>query len=229
MHEIQEQFSTTTPYVNLSANPEIVTAVDPLIDHSGLHDDKDHPFAKVTRSDASNIGDLRKKLVNFEGHCLYFYGHADHAELPTQASSWLELQDVKLYVSDLEPLRAPQFKNNPVVAFLNGCNTSPLTIWDDNTVVGYLCHRGQNHLCCVASVGELPASFAAEFAKKFWEKFLIARLPIGTALRLARGSMLHELNNPLGLLYTLFGKFETVIRPVTSALVTSAETHVSPT
>ncbi len=229
MHEIQEEFPTTTQRLHLAANPEVVSAVDTTIDNCGLHDAEDHPFMKANITPASNIGDLRDKLANFGGHCLYFYGHANHDELPSRSTSWLELQHLRLTVAELAMSHAPKFKNNPVVAFLNGCNTSPLTRWDSNTVVGFLCYGGENRLCCVASVGELPATFAAEFAKRFWEKFLINRSPIGTALKSARSYMLERWNNPLGLLYSLFGRVDTFILPVMSASVTNANTTVSPT
>jgi hypothetical protein len=211
MHEIQEELESTPRTKKLAPNPEIVTAVDSYLDDTGMHDAEDHPFRQVKTIPAGNVGDLGTQLANFEGDCFYFYGHADHLEPPSQATSWLELQRAKLHVSDLEMARAPRFKNNPVVAFLNGCKTSPLTTWNASTMVGFLCTRGNKHLCCIASVNELPASFAAEFAKKFWEKFLINRLPIGTALRSARCHMLEQWNNPLGLLYSLFGRVDTYV------------------
>lgn len=208
MHEIQEELEATGQRLALDADPEVTTAVDPLVDESGWHEAADHPFAKIRTKDAKDVASLRAALTNFESHCLYFFGHADHANPPVQTTSWLELVKTRLKVSELEETNAPNFKNNPVVAFLNGCNTTPLRSWDTNTVVGFLCIRGKK-LCCVASVGPLPAPFAAAFAKVFWERFLIDRLPIGTALRLARGYMLDEWNSPLGLLYSLFGRVDT--------------------
>lgn len=210
MHEVQEELPVTPARIHLSPDLEIITAVDSYIDTEGVHDSDDYPFSKVKTRSAHDIHQLRDELTNFQSHCLYFFGHADHADPPTPSTSWLELLATRLMVSELERREAPQFKNNPVVGFLNGCNTSPLTCWNDSSLVGYLCIRGKKHLCCVASVGALPATFALEFARAFWEEFLCGK-HIGTALLSARRDMLKRWNNPLGLLYSLFGRVDTHI------------------
>lgn len=211
MHEIQEELNDAKQRILLPANPRIFTAICPRVDEQGWHKADDHPFSKVETETTPSIFDLRTKLTDFKSDCLYFFGHAHHEEPATQITSWLKLTEKELTIDMLVSKQAPKFKTSPVVAFLNGCRTSPLTSWNEETVVGFFCFRGGSRLCCVASVGEVPASFAAEFAKIFWDKFLITRLPIGTALRMARTHMLVEWNNPLGLLYSLFGRVDTHI------------------
>ena len=211
-HEIQQEFNTTHQRVELPSDFQLLSAVDADVDDD-WHTAEDHPFSRIKPTHVNSINDLGSALGNFNGHCLYFFGHAHHEDPPTQTSSWLQLRERQLTVSNmLIQFNAPRFNQIPVVAFLNGCRTSPLTKWNENTVVGFLCLRGNNRLCCVASVGELPPAFAAEFAKKFWSEFVIARREIGTALLLARKHMLHNWNNPLGLLYSLFGRVDTFIK-----------------
>lgn len=215
-HQIQEQLDCTSPYIQLPPNPKIITAICPYVDKMGWHYDAEHPFKKVNCQVVStpSTTDLGNSLKSFEGDCLYFFGHAFHPEEePVASESWLKMLGVKLTVAqlmqDYQP--APKFKNPLVVAFFNGCRTAPLRVWNDNTIVGFLCMHGDNRLCCIASVAEVPETFAAAFAKKFWEQFLIERNTIGRALLSARLQLLNEWNNPFGLLYSLFGRVDTYI------------------
>jgi hypothetical protein len=159
--------------------------------------------------------ELGTALQKFDGDCLYFYGHAYHEEgdKPVACKSWLQLRSVNLTVSmlkqDFKP--APNYSKRPVVTFLNGCRTSPMHQWHENTVAGFLCINGDNRVCCVSSVAEIPEQFAAEFARYFWEHFSINYRRIGEALLNARLDLLNIYNNPLGLSYSLFGRSDTHI------------------
>jgi hypothetical protein len=152
-------------------------------------------------------------LSKFDGHCLYFFGHAGHDhEPPVPTKSWLALRGLKLTVADLQNVGAPQFQNEPVVVFLNGCGTSTLSTWNADSLPGHLCAQGRGRVCCVATVAEVPAVFAAEFSRHFWASFVLEQHPIGAALLHARRAMVDsELRSPLGLFYTLFGRIDTRI------------------
>jgi hypothetical protein len=94
-----------------------------------------------------------------------------------------------------------------VFVFLNGCETTPLNVWNKNSLAGLLCLQGQCRVCCVTSFAEVPVAFGRRFGQLFWARFL-AGATVGQALLGARRDLLDELNNPLGLLYTLFGRAE---------------------
>jgi hypothetical protein len=211
-HEIQEELNGTARRIHLPSKPKIVASICAQVDTSNWHTHSEHSFVKMASevTPAPSVKDLGEALGNFESDCLYFFGHAFHLDPPVQSKSWLKLNGIELTVSHLiVDYNAPRFKNRIVIAFLNGCRTAPLTVWNENTVAGFLCLQGDNRVCCVASVGEIPPAFAADFAKHFWEQFLIQKQPIGRALLNARLAVFNYWNNPLGLFYSLFGRVDT--------------------
>jgi hypothetical protein len=214
-HEIQEEFECTSRRIKLNAVPKIISAVCSQVDKLKWHEHKDHPFKRLAKQIevAPSISHLGEALRDFSGDCLYFFGHAYHSQPPVATRSWLELVGNKLTVSNLkiDYRPAPKFNKDLVVAFLNGCRTAPLTVWNEDSMVGFLCIRSDHRVCCVASVAEVPASFAAAFAEHFWHSFLMEKKPIGDALLNARIESLKKWNNPLGLLYSLFGRVDTRI------------------
>jgi len=217
-HEVQQRLKGTSDSIVLRSESRVVAAICSATD-KGRHDEDDHPFRKFSAQvrRIQSCAELATLLRAFDHECLYFYGHANHKRPPVQSESWLSLCEIKLYVSSLLPPDHPQFLNELVVAFLNGCRMAQLDDWDDKTIIGYLCHCSGNRLCCVAPVAEVPESFAADFAEHVWTRFLIERKPIGTALVDARNATLNEWNNPLGLLYSLFGRVDTHIPAVTES------------
>jgi hypothetical protein len=106
---------------------------------------------------------------------------------------------------DNDWVNGPRFSRNPVLVFLNGCRAAPPAISDDTTVLGYLLNRSKSHLCCVASVGKISATFVADFANHFFRAFVGKGEPIDRALRRTREAMYTQWTNPLGLLYILIG------------------------
>ena len=209
--EIQEDMETLASRIKLPSSPSIVAAICPQVD-GGRHHAPDHPLQKsnVTLIPVTSAPDLGDQLADFNGDCLYFYGHSQNSSHSVPHDSWVQLNGVKLSVTDLDSRYcAPRFHQDLVVAFLNGCRTSPLGQWNDSSVVGFLCRHGDHRLCCVATVAEVPQSFAAEFARHFWDAFLLQGQPIGQSLLFARRTMLQQKQNPLGLVYTLFGRVDT--------------------
>ncbi len=212
-HEIQDELAGTAKVIRVPDPPSIVTAISDDVD-GGVHSQADHPLMMVggvlKKQTAVELG---TSLGSFPAHCLYFYGHADHCEHPVPASSWLKLRGVPLTVDELERVyKAPKFSENVVVVFLNGCRTAPLEEWNTGSVSGFLVGNGGDRVCCIASVAQVPEGFAAAFARHFWKVFLEDKKPIGTSILEARRAMLKPpSNNPLGLVYSLFGRVDTRI------------------
>jgi hypothetical protein len=213
-HEIQERVTGTSPLWQIHGAPRIVTSICSDADADDLHGDADHPLRKYPHTvDSPTLPELEQALTRFDGHCLYFFGHAGHDhEPPVPTQSWIALRGLRLTVADLQTMNAPQFQNDLVVVFLNGCGTSTLGTWNADSLPGHLCARGRGRVCCIATVAEVPTVFAAEFARHFWASFVLEQRPIGVALLHARRTMLESpLRSPLGLFYTLFGRIDTCI------------------
>jgi hypothetical protein len=184
-------------------------AIDPVED-GGKHVATGHTFSKLNIKPVTTSSELMEALSDFNNDIFYFFGHANDADQEYQ--SWLKLQDIDLTVSQLREIGAPRFNKFLVLTFLSGCRTAPLRRWDKNTVVGYIClKQPTRRVCCVVTVAEVPAVFAAEFASLVWEGFWLHKRPLGSALLDARTKMLTDYNNPLGLLYSLFGPVDTII------------------
>lgn len=210
-HEVQEQLDGTAATIDLHTSPSVVKAICTDLDKHQWHDHKSHALKKCCPLpaivSAQEFGD---KLGDFQDDCFYFFGHAFHADPPTPATSRLSLNHQDLTVDALGRIHnAPKYRRDLVVGFLNGCSTAPLHEWSDNSVVGFLCRRSDNRLCCVSTTTDLPAEFGAEFANEFWQRFIFDKLPISKALVDARLAMLGKYNNPLGLMYVLYGRADT--------------------
>jgi hypothetical protein len=190
-------------------------AVDPELDHDlAWHDAEGHPFRSplLQRAYYRTCDELERALQGFDKECLYFFGHAGIGE---DRTPWLQLAGKLLKLRSMardDGTPTLLFQRNLIVVFLNGCSTAPINALSEGSAVAYLYQdkQNQNRLCCLGSVGEVAAPFAAELARRFWERFF-AGAPIGTALHQARVSLMAEHNNPLGLLYALFGEADTRI------------------
>jgi hypothetical protein len=214
MHEIQEELPCTSQTLPLPPDCKVVSSVCAIVDNQQWHQQADHPLIVLGERVVlkSTEHELGHALGDFEWDCFYFFGHSYHAGTPTAQTSWIKLLNKELTVANLETrYKAPNFKQKPVVAFLNGCSTAALTQWNTETIAGYLCEQGRGSVCCLVAVDSLPAALAAEFAKHFWRYFLCDRQRIGRAMLNARKDILHTWKNPLGLLYSLFGRVDTFV------------------
>jgi hypothetical protein len=215
-HQIQESIEYIAPVLALSPNPSIMTAVCSVADKTQYHKKPGHTFKKLGGkiTEVTTVPELGVALKKFTDDCFYFYGHAFHPDPPEQTRSWVKLQNVPLTVDTLKRNYKPEPKNKrfakeTVLTFLNGCETAPLNIWDDQSFAGYLSHQGKWQVCCVATVASVPGRVAATFGHHFWKLFLIKKLPLGDALYRTRKVILRKWNNPLGLLYTVLGNVDT--------------------
>lgn len=208
-HEIQEQIEGIAMSRVLPAKPKVIAAVSKDVDPQGEH--KGSALAGADVEWLSSADDLRTRLAQFDGDCLYFYGHAVQQDPPTPTTSELKMDGFGVTVEEIQEQDGPRFSKNLVLAFLNGCGTSPLNEWTTSSFAGLLCLGGQHRVCCISTFAEVPASFARAFAAKLWDRLLVKRERIGAALLFARHEMMREFNHPMGLLYGLLGKIETRI------------------
>lgn len=214
-HVIQEELECTNTVLDLPATPSILTAICSDADKPECHKNPKHPLFKHNGNitEARTVDELGQALANSTHDCFYFFGHAYQPDPPLQTKSRLELCGEHLTMDKLDrTYKAPRFTQNPVLAFLNGCRTAPLNLWDNESIAGFLCDRGHQKVCCVSTVASVPGSVAAIFGYHFWKLFLNRKLPLGDAVLKSRKVMLHRWNNPLGLLYSVFGSVDTRVQ-----------------
>lgn len=204
-HEVQHEVEQMTTTLRLPAAPRIVAAVCPDV----AVIEPDHPLRRPETEFVDDVINLRHRLRDFGADCLYFFGHASHGAPPVPDTSKISLRGAPLSVTALGQGGGPRFQREPVLVFLNGCGTGDLREWSEDTIIGYLAHRGDNRLCCVTTAAEVPTGFASAFAREFWQRFLVAGSPLGAALLATRRALLAAYNNPLGLLYEVIGQVDT--------------------
>jgi hypothetical protein len=212
-HQIQEELQETAQRILIERPAELVAAVCPSVDPEFEH--SQGPFAEKSSREhliavrwIEGAEELCAELSDFTADLLYFNGHAKQSLVPTKTTSQLLLGKVPLTVEQIEGGAGLRLHKNPVLAFLNGCETAPLHKWDPNSFAGFLCFAGDHRVCCITTVAQIPIAFARSFGIEFWLVFLKGNT-VGAALRAARRTMLNMFANPLGLLYTVFGKVET--------------------
>jgi hypothetical protein len=147
---------------------------------------------------------------------VYFYGHALSRGLNEQGGpqeSYLGLSGgSRLTLDDLElsRLSTQTFKGQPLV-FINGCESAELSPLFYAGFMPFFTTRGARGL--LGAECEVPALFAAEWARRFFNRFLPGRQPLGRLFLELRREFLDEHNNLLGLLYALYCDGDTQITP----------------
>jgi hypothetical protein len=164
---------------------------------------------------AELIGALSGNFFNHQ--ILYFLCHAEAAGtggMPTLQPSFLELADGKINAVDIRSCVSDRFEPSPPLIFINACRGGQLgTIVRHNfTIATELLEQGA--VCVVGPQIEVPAAFAGEFGKRFFEQFIAKQEPpprVGLVLReLTREMWLHH--NPFGLVYSLYAGADCHIR-----------------
>lgn len=174
----------------------------------------------------SDVTALTETLLECQADIIYFLGHADHFHRdnsdepevgyrrgkPTPTTSWVMMQGFKLSVESVTRIGPIKYNQNPTLVFLNGCNTSPIRAWNDQSFAGMLClsSEAMSHACCLLTTASVPASFAREYGALVWKRALAGE-SLGRAIRGARLDMLTSYENPLGLMYSFLGRLETRI------------------
>mgnify|MGYP001544192083 CR=1 FL=1 len=145
---------------------------------------------------------------------LYFYCHAEAAGLADPGgpdASSLVLSDASITLADLNldaPTTTP-LRGKPLV-FINACESAEMSPAFYDGFVPYFMAKGARGV--VGTQCKTPALFAAEWAKRFFERFLNGDA-LGDAFLALRREFLQAHGNPLGLLYAVHCDGDTRIEP----------------
>jgi hypothetical protein len=145
---------------------------------------------------------------------LYFYCHAESAGLGDPGgpdASALVLTDARITLADLN-LDAPTttlLRGKPLV-FINACESAELSPAFYDGFVPYFMAKGARGV--VGTQCKTPALFAAEWAHRFFERFLDGA-DLGETFLALRREFLDQHGNPLGLLYAVHCDGDTRIEP----------------
>jgi hypothetical protein len=135
---------------------------------------------------------------------LYFYCHAESVGLEDAAgpdASCLVLTDDRVTLGDLS-LDAPQkvqLRGSPLV-FINACESAQLSPQFYDGFVPYFMGKGARGV--VGTECQTPALFAADWARRFFDRFLDGE-PLGEVFLALRREFLEQHGNPLGLVYAV--------------------------
>jgi len=146
---------------------------------------------------------------------LYFYCHAiskslaegggpDDSTLVLSGDQRVTLQDLNLFASPSKTLPGA-----PLV-FINACESAELSPLFYDGFVPYFMAKGARGV--IGTECETPALFAAEWARRFFDRFLAGE-PLGQILLGLRREFYYEHGNLLGLLYALYVDGDTQVVP----------------
>jgi hypothetical protein len=147
---------------------------------------------------------------------LYFYGHAQTPEaddpagpngaaLSFDGQNWVSLRDLRLR----DPQNKP-FPGNPLV-FINACESAGLSPLFYGGFMPYFTAKGARGM--IGTECEVPIVFAAEWAKRFFDRFLYQEQTVGRVFLELRREFYENHRNLLGLLYALYCDGDTKIAP----------------
>jgi hypothetical protein len=136
---------------------------------------------------------------------LYFYCHAgggrpdegpNSAYLGLGGGRQITLRDLRLRAGEDK-----RFAGSPLV-FVNACETAELSPFFYGGFMPYFTARGARGF--IGTECEVPAVFAAAWARAFFDHFLAGNRSLGETFLTLRRRFLREENNLLGLLYALY-------------------------
>jgi hypothetical protein len=166
--------------------------------------------SRATRADVLRaLGDAAT-----DDQILYFYCHAESFGLSDPRgpdASALVLSDAKISLEELAldaPTTTP-LAGKPLV-FINACESAEMSPAFYDGFVPYFMAKGARGV--VGTQCKTPALFAAEWARRFFERFL-AGAELGDVFLDLRREFLAQHGNPLGLLYAVHCDGDTRIAP----------------
>lgn len=165
---------------------------------------------------SSAFGFLQAMAVeNILDQIMYFYGPATSKQFDENASpggNLLIFSGGGVTLDDLK-IKAPptsMFTKNPLI-FLNICESAEINPLFYSEFMPYFTQKGARGM--VGPNCEIPAAFAAEWARRFFQQFLFGEKTIGETFLELRREFFFKHNNILGLAYTLYCDTDTRITP----------------
>jgi len=156
------------------------------------------------------------KDVALSDQIIYFYCHAEslglgagggpgQSRLIMSGSEQVTLDDLNLDAPAQKKLRGA-----PLV-FINACESGELSPLFYNGFVPYFLSKGARGV--IGTECKVPALFATEWARRFFDEFL-GGAPIGETVLKLRNEFFVNSGNPLGLLYGVHCNADTQIQPL---------------
>jgi pimeloyl-ACP methyl ester carboxylesterase len=167
----------------------------------------------VRQTEEEVLGALRDPAT--ADQILYFFCHAKAGQLSDPGgpkSSSLRLSGNKLVTLQTLEFEAASsaFQGSPLV-FINACESAELSPLFYDGFMPYFTSRGARGM--IGTECEVPAIFAAEWAHRFFDRFLGTERPVGQVFLELRRDFYQKHNNLLGLLYALYCDEDTRVRP----------------
>ncbi|KRE89088.1 hypothetical protein ASG87_05965 [Frateuria sp. Soil773] len=165
-------------------------------------------------SKADLINSLKDETLSDQ--IIYFYCHAESLGLgagggPGQSRLIMSgPEQVTLDDLNLDAPAQQKLRGAPLV-FINACESGELSPLFYNGFVPYFLSKGARGV--IGTECKVPALFASEWARRFFDKFLRGS-PIGETVHDLRNEFFDEGGNPLGLLYGVHCNADTQIDPL---------------
>jgi hypothetical protein len=161
----------------------------------------------------STCADVVRALADAstDDQILYFYCHAESSGLADPGAAALVMSDARITLADLN-LDAPattMLPGKPLV-FINACESAEMSPAFYDGFVPYFMAKGARGV--IGTQCKTPALFAAEWARRFFERFL-GGAALGETFLALRREFLEAHGNPLGLLYAVHCDGDTRIEP----------------
>lgn len=183
------------------------------------HDFVQSSSDRIAYSEWTNKQDVEVGLSGtpFKHQVVYFLCHAEVAgtrRQPSMVSSELKLKEGSISANDVIRWTNHKFGGRGPFVFINACQGGQLDtlLYRNHTFASELLKSGV--VCLIAPQIEVPAVFAGEFGKLFFEKFIADNTPAPIAGEILRG-LTREMwahRNPFGLVYSLYARADCHIR-----------------
>jgi hypothetical protein len=117
-----------------------------------------------------------------------------------------------LTLADLK-LLAPMHRLLPgaPLVFINACESAEMSPLFYDGFVPYFMAKGARGV--IGTECEIPALFAAEFAPRFFDRFLAGDESLGEVMHALRREFYEQHNNIMGLLYAAYCDADTLVTP----------------
>lgn len=199
--------------LNIDANIDSKLRVSTIKAQRDFFDDLDR-LQLITKEERQNKKQLQEALqkTDFSDRLVYFYCHGqggDKADQPNLSSASLRLTDGEAITrNDLKLWRqSTELSSHPLI-FINACQGGQMTTLFYQTIATEFLR--QKAVGLIGSQVDIPAPFAAEYARRLLSRFINSSQPSDQKVKL--GPLMRELTrefydsdkNPLGLVYSLY-------------------------